>query len=172
MFINTPFHFGKHVVLSCLLHSSSSPVDWDLAMTGTTRSSRRHSVDVSRTLATSSGGGGGGYTGNHHRQSMDDPFASLTRAPTHESPDERALRLELEELALRRNREIDEGLAETKKALERRGRAIKVLLLGQAESGKSTTLRSAFFFAIACDEDYYYYYMGLIFFFLFAQISS
>ncbi|KLO16457.1 G-protein alpha subunit [Schizopora paradoxa] len=77
-----------------------------------------------------------------HRQSIDDPFARLTRAPTHETPDERSRRLEMEEMAARRNREIEDGLVETKKLMERRRRAIKVLLLGQAESGKSTTLRN------------------------------
>ncbi len=91
-------------------------------MAGTARSSRRHSVDVSRTLAmssfSSSSGGGGGH--HHHRQSMDDPFARLTRAPTHETAGRTRAAARARGLASRRNREIDEGLAETKKALERR----------------------------------------------------
>ena len=61
--------------------------------------------------------------------------------------------------AARISREIDESLLETKKLIEKRKKAIKVLLLGklvtlarsscafivskgQAESGKSTTLKS------------------------------
>jgi len=62
--------------------------------------------------------------------------------PKDESPEQRAVRLEKAQEATRVSREIDEGIQESKKAYEKRKKAIKVLLLGQAESGKSTTLKN------------------------------
>ncbi|KAH9940188.1 uncharacterized protein BXZ73DRAFT_99184 [Epithele typhae] len=44
--------------------------------------------------------------------------------------------------AARVSKEINENIALSKKAFERRKKAIKILLLGQAESGKSTTLKN------------------------------
>lgn len=89
----------------------------------------------------------------------DDPFAAALMPPPQETEDERAKRVNQQEEAARISREIDESLQETKKFIERRKKATKVLLLGklnspsrssaaftvfkgQAESGKSTTLRS------------------------------
>ncbi|KAK0202281.1 heterotrimeric GTP-binding alpha subunit [Desarmillaria ectypa] len=56
--------------------------------------------------------------------------------PPDETEEQRANRLKELQDAQTVSREIDEHLLETKKMLERRKRAIKMLLLGQAESGK------------------------------------
>ncbi|KAF9650986.1 G-protein alpha subunit [Thelephora ganbajun] len=71
-----------------------------------------------------------------------DPFAAALMPPSGETDDERAKRVHEQSEAARVSREIDESLQETKKLLEKRKKAIKVLLLGQAESGKSTTLKN------------------------------
>ena len=73
---------------------------------------------------------------------QDDPFAHFTKPPPDETPDERARRLSEEQDAAKRSKDIDDALAAEKRELERKSKMIKVLLLGQAESGKSTTLRS------------------------------
>ena len=94
---------------------------------------------------------------------QDDPLAKVLQPPPDETPDQRARR-ELEQReATRVSLEIDEGIQEDRKAYERRKKAVKILLLGerfrvlegvrlrlanvtacagQAESGKSTTLKS------------------------------
>ena len=91
----------------------------------------------------------------------DDPLSAALQPPADESPDDRAMRIRQQEDAARVSKEIDEEIALSKKAYERRKKAIKILLLGaptslpllvphidlspgQAESGKSTTLKSAF----------------------------
>ena len=88
-----------------------------------------------------------------------DPFAAALMPPPEETEDERAKRVWEQEEAVRISREIDESLQEAKKQIEKRKKATKVLLLGkliphhrclpalipptgQAESGKSTTLKS------------------------------
>ena len=88
-----------------------------------------------------------------------DPFAAALMPPPEETEDERAERLHEQAEAARISREIDESLQETKKLVEKRRKATKVLLLGtfiplttcnphvhpvqgQSESGKSTTLKS------------------------------
>lgn len=88
-----------------------------------------------------------------------DPFVAAFMPPPDETDDERAQRVHEQEEAARVSREIDESLLEAKKLIEKRKKAIKVLLLGklvtlprtspafivskgQAESGKSTTLKS------------------------------
>ena len=89
-----------------------------------------------------------------------DPFAAAFMPPPDETDNERAQRVHEEAEAARISQEIDESLLEAKKFIEKRKKAIKVLLLGklvtrtrtsrtpfiaskgQAESGKSTTLKS------------------------------
>ena len=88
-----------------------------------------------------------------------DPFAALLMPPPDETEDQRAERVHQQAEAARVSREIDESLQEAKKLVEKRKKATKVLLLGkliplprtsrafitspgQAESGKSTTLKS------------------------------
>ncbi|KAL1940922.1 hypothetical protein VTO73DRAFT_7558 [Trametes versicolor] len=72
----------------------------------------------------------------------DDPLARALQPPFDESLEERAVRIRQQEEAARVSKEIDEEIAVARKAYERRKRAIKILLLGQAESGKSTTLKN------------------------------
>lgn len=70
----------------------------------------------------------------------DDPLS--LRPPIFETHDERTARLAIEGRAKAVSDGIDEEL-EKARALERKGpKAIKILLLGQSESGKSTTLKN------------------------------
>ena len=81
---------------------------------------------------------------------QDDPFAHIKKPPADETPDERAKRLSEEHDAAKRSQDIDEALAVEKREMEKRNKMIKVLLLGQAESGKSTTLKSTFHVPCSC----------------------
>ncbi|KAJ6517144.1 G-protein alpha subunit [Mycena vulgaris] len=71
-----------------------------------------------------------------------DPFNAGLLPPANETEEEKAVRLEAAREAIRVSRTIDVGLAESKKAMERKKRAVKILLLGQSESGKSSVLRN------------------------------
>ena len=73
---------------------------------------------------------------------VEDPITNALRPPANETAEARSKRLAEEESALRRSRAIDEQLANDKRTLETKDKAVKVLLLGQSESGKSTTLKS------------------------------
>lgn len=81
------------------------------------------------------------YTDRARRPSYDaDPFDAVLRPPEGETPFERDERLEREHQAQKKSDKIDEMLKQEKK--ERRlKQEVKVLLLGQSESGKSTTLK-------------------------------
>ncbi|EIN06507.1 G-alpha-domain-containing protein [Punctularia strigosozonata HHB-11173 SS5] len=72
----------------------------------------------------------------------DDPLSYFLRPPPGETPEEQTRRIEAQQEALRISKEIDAAIAEDKKALDRKRKATKLLLLGQSESGKSTTLRN------------------------------
>ncbi|EJD04660.1 G-alpha-domain-containing protein [Fomitiporia mediterranea MF3/22] len=74
-------------------------------------------------------------------RSLSDPLARALLPPEDESPTERDSRLEREERARRVNDAIDEQIRRDKAELKRQKNMIKVLLLGQSESGKSTTLK-------------------------------
>ena len=63
-----------------------------------------------------------------------DPFAAAFMPPPDETDDERAQRVHEQAEAARVSREIDEDLQETKKLIEKRKKAIKVLLLGKPSS--------------------------------------
>ncbi|KAJ7040577.1 G-protein alpha subunit [Mycena alexandri] len=71
-----------------------------------------------------------------------DPLNIGLQPPPNETEEEKVARLEAAREATRVSRTIDVGLAESKKALERKKRAVKILLLGQSESGKSSVLRN------------------------------
>ncbi|KAJ7187293.1 G-protein alpha subunit [Mycena filopes] len=71
-----------------------------------------------------------------------DPLSFGLQPPSDESDEDRAARLEAAREAARVSRTIDVSLAEGRKALERKKRAVKILLLGQSESGKSSVLRN------------------------------
>lgn len=65
---------------------------------------------------------------------VDDPLALVMAPPPNETPDERALRVQREEDARRISEQIDEQLRREKQE-QRRKKIVKLLLLGQSESG-------------------------------------
>ncbi|KAI0262728.1 guanine nucleotide binding protein, alpha subunit [Gloeopeniophorella convolvens] len=71
-----------------------------------------------------------------------DPLAAAIAPPPNEAPAARAARLRAEADARRVNDEIDEQLKAERAARRRQRPCVKVLLLGQSESGKSTTLKT------------------------------
>ncbi|KAH8101890.1 guanine nucleotide binding protein, alpha subunit [Cristinia sonorae] len=73
-------------------------------------------------------------------QYSSDPLDAALRPPLDETEEEKALRLALEAEAKRISQEIDESIKQEKQA-KKRSRIVRLLLLGQSESGKSTTLR-------------------------------
>ncbi|KAJ7484692.1 guanine nucleotide binding protein, alpha subunit [Mycena latifolia] len=77
------------------------------------------------------------------RRSVDeDPFAMVLAPPEGETDEQREVRLLLEKEAKEMSDSIDEQLSR-ERAQEKKGpRPVKVLLLGQSESGKSTTLKN------------------------------
>ncbi|KAI9452267.1 G-alpha-domain-containing protein [Russula earlei] len=74
------------------------------------------------------------------RTSDDDPLAAALAPPPDESPEATAIRIAREEEALRISQAIDESIRLERQA-NKRNKVVRVLLLGQSESGKSTTLR-------------------------------
>ncbi|KIK04764.1 hypothetical protein K443DRAFT_398138 [Laccaria amethystina LaAM-08-1] len=72
----------------------------------------------------------------------DDPLTNAIKPPADETPEERQRRLRSEQDAKAISDSIDEEL-ESQRAAERNGqKPVKILLLGQSESGKSTTLKN------------------------------
>jgi hypothetical protein len=71
-----------------------------------------------------------------------DPFAAALMPPPEESEDERAKRVQQQAEAARVSREIDEDLQETKRLIEKRKKATKVLLLGKLSSHPAPPPRS------------------------------
>ncbi|EIN14248.1 G-alpha-domain-containing protein [Punctularia strigosozonata HHB-11173 SS5] len=69
-----------------------------------------------------------------------DPLLVFTQPPEDETPEERELRLRAEHAAKMRSEAIDEELR-AERVQRKKRREVKVLLLGQSESGKSTTLK-------------------------------
>ena len=65
----------------------------------------------------------------------DDPFYAFLAPPPDETPEQRAVRERREADARKVNDEIDEMLRVEKAAMKRRKKPVKVLLLGQSESG-------------------------------------
>ncbi|KAI5121426.1 hypothetical protein M0805_006188 [Coniferiporia weirii] len=74
------------------------------------------------------------------RNTNDDPLTFLSAPPPDETPDEQARRLLREEEDRRISEAIDESLKRERQQQKKR-KIVKLLLLGQSESGKSTTLR-------------------------------
>lgn len=74
---------------------------------------------------------------------QEDPLSRAIAPPANERADERARRERAESYARTVSEEIDKMLLRDKDKSHKK-RAIKLLLLGQSESGKSTTLKSAF----------------------------
>lgn len=76
----------------------------------------------------------------NRRRSLSDPLAAALMPPPNESAADRERRLEAESEAKRVSDGIDEMLRAEKKEKKAKPE-IKVLILGQSESGKSTTLK-------------------------------
>ncbi|KAK0223438.1 guanine nucleotide-binding protein [Armillaria fumosa] len=70
--------------------------------------------------------------------SQDDPITEALRPPPTETEAERFARLQAEAEAKRISEQIDEDLRQERENLKRKKTDVKLLLLGQAESGKST----------------------------------
>lgn len=70
--------------------------------------------------------------------SQDDPITEALRPPPTETEAERFARLQSEAEAKRISEQIDEDLRQERENLKRKKTDVKLLLLGQAESGKST----------------------------------
>ncbi|THH19159.1 hypothetical protein EW146_g1961 [Bondarzewia mesenterica] len=76
------------------------------------------------------------------RSFEDDPLTAALAPPPNETPAEKEAREHAEAEAKRVSDEIDEQLKNERIALKKRKPTVKVLLLGQSESGKSTTLKN------------------------------
>lgn len=76
-----------------------------------------------------------------------DPLAIVTAPPPSETPEKKAAREEREAEAQRISDQIDDELRAEKVALKKQEQIVKVLLLGQSESGKSTPVSSSEYIA-------------------------
>ncbi|KAJ7508495.1 guanine nucleotide binding protein, alpha subunit [Mycena galericulata] len=78
------------------------------------------------------------------RRSMEDsdPIANAIAPPQNESPEERELRIQKERAAKQVSDAIDAELSREQAYEKKRPKPVKILLLGQSESGKSTTLKN------------------------------
>ncbi|KAJ7101459.1 guanine nucleotide binding protein, alpha subunit [Mycena belliarum] len=74
--------------------------------------------------------------------SLDDPFAVHMAPPAGETSDQRTRRLAAAQHAEKTSRQIDEVLLAGKRLLDKKRQDVKILLLGQSESGKSTVLKN------------------------------
>ena len=79
------------------------------------------------------------------RRSLSDPFDKVLQPPRNESPEAREARLVNEQKAKQRSDDIDEQLRKDRATMKKQRQAIKILLLGQSESGKSTTLKRTWY---------------------------
>ncbi|VDC04222.1 unnamed protein product [Peniophora sp. CBMAI 1063] len=85
--------------------------------------------------------GNGTPAGYSRRRSLSDPFTAMLRPPADETPAERHQRLEAEHRARQVSESIDQQLKLEHQEQKKNKVDVKVLLLGQSESGKSTTLK-------------------------------
>ncbi|KAJ7229567.1 guanine nucleotide binding protein, alpha subunit [Mycena haematopus] len=74
--------------------------------------------------------------------SLDDPFAVHMAPPEGETSEQRVARIAAAQNAEKTSRQIDEVLLQSKKLLDKKKADVKILLLGQSESGKSTVLKN------------------------------
>ncbi|KAJ3494191.1 hypothetical protein NLJ89_g10859 [Agrocybe chaxingu] len=78
----------------------------------------------------------------HRHNDNYDPLALAIAPPANETPAQRAAREKSEYEALLRSRKIDLELKAAKAAMKRYNKAVKILVLGQSLSGKSTTIKN------------------------------
>ncbi|KAJ7764188.1 guanine nucleotide binding protein, alpha subunit [Mycena maculata] len=78
----------------------------------------------------------------------EDPIAAAIAPPENESPQERQLRILKEHTAKQVSDGIDEEITRERQQAKRESKPVKILLLGQSESGKSTTLKN---FQLMCE---------------------
>ncbi|KAL0956245.1 hypothetical protein HGRIS_002399 [Hohenbuehelia grisea] len=72
----------------------------------------------------------------------DDPLTRAIAPPENETPEQREARVAAEHAAKQHSDAIDEELYRQRQAEKKGPKPVKVLLLGQSESGKSTTLKN------------------------------
>ncbi|KAJ7628197.1 guanine nucleotide binding protein, alpha subunit [Mycena polygramma] len=77
-----------------------------------------------------------------------DPIAAALTPPEGETPEERHNRILRERAAKQVSDEIDDRLNRERAEVKRQPKPVKILLLGQSESGKSTTLKN---FQLMCE---------------------
>ncbi|KAJ7154911.1 guanine nucleotide binding protein, alpha subunit, partial [Mycena crocata] len=78
-----------------------------------------------------------------HKSQLSDPFSLALQPPANETPAARQARLDREQEQKRVSDQIDDELRKERADRKRRAkREVKVLLLGQSESGKSTVLKN------------------------------
>jgi guanine nucleotide-binding protein subunit alpha len=73
-----------------------------------------------------------------------DPFEAALRPPPGETPAQRDARILAERVAKQVSDAIDEQLRVERAEFKRSSPDVRILLLGQSESGKSTTLKRTF----------------------------
>lgn len=73
-----------------------------------------------------------------------DPLSLAIAPPRDESPSSRWQREQAEAHARRVSSQIDDAIKAEKMAMKKGKKPIRVLLLGQSESGKTTTIKSTF----------------------------
>ncbi|KAF7307491.1 hypothetical protein MIND_00543600 [Mycena indigotica] len=71
-----------------------------------------------------------------------DPFANAIAPPQNETPEDREVRMQKERAAKQVSDAIDAELSKEQAYEKKRPKPVKILLLGQSESGKSTTLKN------------------------------
>ncbi|KAG6878848.1 hypothetical protein C0992_007157 [Termitomyces sp. T32_za158] len=71
-----------------------------------------------------------------------DPFYEIMQPPPDETPAQAIARKQQEREAQARSDEIDEDIKQAREIAKKEKNVVKVLLLGQSESGKSTTLKN------------------------------
>ncbi|KAG5638788.1 hypothetical protein H0H81_010017 [Sphagnurus paluster] len=82
-----------------------------------------------------------GHRQSENRGQDDDPLTRAMAPPPNETDAEREARLQAEKEAQRRSDAIDEEL-NRQRIQEKKVHCVRILLLGQSESGKSTTLKN------------------------------
>jgi hypothetical protein len=80
-------------------------------------------------------------SGHARRRSLSDPLAAALLPPPNESPVQREIRLKAETEAKKVSEGIDEMIRRERNDRKKSKAEVNVLLLGQSESGKSTTLK-------------------------------